>query len=71
MLQPHIIKAWSQNKGEIELNFGACSPIRHNITIMNGVTMKDKWIIIPIKPIALQNQILDQLHNNHRVIKKT
>ena len=32
-----------------------------------GIAMKGKWIIIPS---VLQDQILEQLHNNHMDIEK-
>ena len=47
MLQAHIIKEWPQNKGEIESSLGGYWPIRHNLAMIDGVTLKGKQIIIP------------------------
>ena len=40
----------------------------NNIPIIDEVTMKRKRIIILVK---LQQQVLDQFHNNHKDTKKT
>ena len=41
---------------------------KNKLTIIDGIVMKDKRIIIPFQ---LQKQILQQLHSNHMEIEKT
>ena len=42
MLQTHIIRGWPQNKDDLEPSLGEYQPIRHDLTIIDGVAMKGK-----------------------------
>ena len=68
MLKAHITRGWPWNKDELEPNLGGYWPLRHDLAMIIGVTMKDKWIIILF---MVQKQILDQLHSIHMGTDKT
>ena len=47
MLKTHIIRGWPQNKDDLEPSLDGYWPIRHDLAMMNSVTMKGEKIIIP------------------------
>ena len=56
MPQEPIIKGLPQKKDEVESSFSRCWPIRHKLTMIDGVAIEVKQIIIPF---ALLKKILD------------
>ena len=54
-------------KDKVEQNMKHYWLVRHELAVIDGITMKSKSIIIPF---LLQRQILDLLHNNHIGIKR-
>ena len=67
-LKISIIVGWPSTRDEVHSNLRPYWCYRDDLAVIDGVVMKDRWIIIPM---ALKQQVLDQLHTNHMGIEKT
>ena len=76
-LKHFIIAGWPNSKDEVSKELKLYWSYRDELAVINGVVLKGRHIIIPkgrhiiIIPNSLKQQILDQLHINHRGIEKT
>ena len=66
-LKSFIIAGWLSTKDELQSDLRLYWSYRDDLTVMDGVVMKDRWIIIPT---TVKQQVLDQLHTNHMGIEK-
>ena len=67
-LKIYIIAGWPSTKDELYSNLRLYWSYRDDLTVIDGVVMKDRCIVIPAVP---KQQVLDQLHLNHMGIEKT
>ena len=57
-------EGWPE-KGWIKGLVNGCYPVSSEISIVDGLFMRNEWLIIPS---ALQKQVLEQLHTGHQGI---
>ena len=67
-LKEYIIHGWPLGRNKLLQDICLYWTFRDSIVIMNRTAVKGKRIIIPAE---LQQQVLEQLHNNHIGIEKT
>ena len=67
ILKNSIIVGWPSMRDEVHSDLRPYWCYRDDLVVIDGVVMKGRWIIIPM---ALKQQVLDQLHRNHMDIKK-
>ena len=61
ILQMYIITGWPHSRKAVEPGAEKYWPLRHELTMIDGIVMKGMCITIPC---ILQKQILEQLHSN-------
>ena len=66
-LKAYKILGWPHKKEEVDHSMRKYWPLRNELAIIDGISMKGKTIIIPFQ---LHKQILLQWHNNHIGIEK-
>ena len=57
-------EGWPE-KGRIKGLVNGCYPVSSEISIVDGLFMRNEWLIIPS---VLQKQVLEQLHTGHQGI---
>ena len=62
-----VIQGWPDSKNQLPQDIKTYWMFRDDMTVLGGVVIKGKYIII-LK--ALQQEMLKQLHINHMGIKK-
>ena len=67
MLKNYIFRGLLHPKDDVEPDVERYWPIKNELTMIDGIAMKGKQIIIHY---ILQKQIQEQLHSNHIDIKK-
>ena len=67
-IKRYIIRRWPHTKEAAELWVERYWLIKHKLTLIDGIAMESKHIIIPY---PLQKQIFEQLHSNPMSIEYT
>ena len=67
MFKNIIISGWPTTKDQLHLNIRPYWSYKDDLTVIDGIVMKGRCIIIPE---VLKQQALDQLHFNHMGIEK-
>ena len=62
-----IITGWLNTREQLHQDIRQYWSIKDDMTVIDGMIMKGRFIIIPK---ALKQQALDQLHVNHKGIEK-
>ena len=63
-----IITGWPDSRDELHVDLQPYWSYRAKLTVIDGIILKGKHIIIPN---SLKEQVLNQLHTNHMGIEKT
>ena len=66
-LKGHIIAGWPESKDQTHKDIRAYWSFKDELTVIDGIIMKSRCIIIPER---LKAQVLDQLHINHMGTEK-
>ena len=66
-LKSFIIAGWSNTKDELHADLRPYWSYRDELDVIDGIILKGKHIVIPN---SLRQQILEQLHTNHKGIEK-
>ena len=67
-LKKFIIAEWPGTKDELHANIRPYQPYRDELTVIDGIILKGRCIVIPN---SLRQQVLTQLYTSHMGIEKT